>query len=133
MLPSGTYTVEASVNGPQQAATGSVSITVRDAPLTHASLAVIPGGSIPVNIKDEQNTNGGQSFGSMTYGKFSREAKADVSLQPADDFDSTGFATLRLPRKPHDNDLVLEGIRPGHYWLQVIRTSDTSPQRSRAA
>jgi len=55
----------------------------------------------------------------MTYGKFSREAKADVSLQLADEFDWTGFATLRVPRKPHDNDLVLDGVRPGRYWLQV--------------
>jgi hypothetical protein len=119
MLPNGTYTVEASVNGPQQTATGSVNITVRDASLTHASMALIPGGAIPVNIKDEQNTTGGRSIGSTTYGKFSREAKADVSLQPADEFDWTGFATLRVPRKPHDNDLVLVGVRPGRYWLQV--------------
>jgi hypothetical protein len=117
MLPNGTYTVEASVQQGQQTANGSLSINVRDAPLTHASMAVIPGGSIPVNIRDEQNEKGRQ--GSMMYGKFSREAKADVSLQPADDFDSTGSATLRLPRKPHDNDLVLENVRPGRYWLQV--------------
>src|SRR6185369_6312868 len=44
--------------------------------------------------------------------------KADVSLQPADDFDAEGFA-LRPPRRPNDNDLVLENVRPGRYWLTV--------------
>jgi hypothetical protein len=119
MLPNGTYTVEASVQQGQQTANGSLNINVRDAPLTHASMTVIPGGSIPVNIRDEQSEKSRQSSGSMTYGKFSRETKADVSLQPADEFDWTGFATLRLPRKPHDNDLVLDSVRPGRYWLQV--------------
>jgi len=119
MLPNGTYTVEATLQQGQQTANGSVSIHVKDAPLTHASIALIPGGSIPVNVRDEQSGKGRQFGGSMRYGKFSREAKADVSLQPADDFDTTGFATLRLPRKPHDNDLVLENVRPGRYWLQV--------------
>jgi hypothetical protein len=119
MLPNGTYTVEASVNADQQTATGSLNLTVKGAPLTNASMAAIPGRSIPVNIRDEQSEKGRQSMGSMTYGKFSREAKADVSLQLADEFDWTGFATLRVPRKPHDNDLVMDGVRPGRYWLQV--------------
>ena len=48
-----------------------------------------------------------------------REQKADVFLQAADDFDSGGFASLRPPRKPNDNDLVLENVRPGRYWLKV--------------
>ncbi len=40
-------------------------------------------------------------------------------MQPADDFDSGGFASLRPPRKPNDNDYVLENVRPGRYWLKV--------------
>lgn len=119
MLPNGTYTVEASRQQGQQIANGSVNITVKDAPLTHTSMVVIPCGSIPVNIRDEQSEKGRQTSGSMTFGKFSREAKAEVSLQPADDFDSMGFASLRPPRRPNDNDLVLENVRPGRYWLNV--------------
>jgi hypothetical protein len=123
VLPSGTYAVEASTQQGQQTASGSVNITVNGAPLTHVSMAVIPGGSIPVNIRNEQSEQGRQSSGFMTSGKFSRDVQADVSLQPADDFDWTGFATLRLPRKPHDNDLALENVRPGRYWLNVIPAS----------
>jgi hypothetical protein len=117
MLPNGTYTVEAILQQGQQTATGTVNITVRDAALTHASMAIIPGGSIPVNISDEQM--GQHSTGSVTYGTFSRVQKADVSLQPADEFDIMGGVSPRPPRKPNDNDLVLENVRPGRYWLQV--------------
>ncbi len=118
MLPNGNYSVEATLWQGPQTATGTVNITVKDAPLTHGSIAVIPNGSIPVTIKDEISANPHQSMGSFTNGRFSRDQPANVSLQPADDFDSQGFA-LRPPRKPNDNDLVLESVRPGRYWLTV--------------
>jgi hypothetical protein len=118
MLPNGTYTVEATTQQGPQTATGSVNITVKGAPLTSTTMTVLPNGSIPVNIKDEQSANSRQFVGSVTMGRFSREQKADVSLQPADDFES-GSASLRPPRKPNDNDLVLENVRPGRYWLNV--------------
>jgi hypothetical protein len=119
MLPNGTYSVEATLQQGQQTATGTLNITVKDAPLIHATMAVLPNGSIPVNIKDERSANGRQPVGFVRMGTFSREVKADVSLQPADDFDTTGAVFLRSPRKPNDNDLVLDGVRPGRYWLQV--------------
>jgi len=118
-LPSGTYTVEASTQQGQPTADGSVNITVKDAPLTHVSMSLLPRGSIPVNIKDERSEKGRQSVGSVRVGNFSREAKADISLQPADHFDWMGFASVRLPRKAHDNDLALDNVRPGRYWLSV--------------
>lgn len=119
MLPNGNYSVEATVQQGQQTATGSVNITVKDAPLTHASIAVLPSGSIPVTIKNELSGNGHQSVGSFTSGRFSRDQPANISLQPANDLDSTGFALLRPPRRPNDNDLVLENVGPGRYWLKV--------------
>jgi hypothetical protein len=42
MLPNGNYTVEATLQQDQQTVTGTVNITVKDAPLTHTSMAVIP-------------------------------------------------------------------------------------------
>ena len=117
MLPNGIYTVEATLQQGQQTATGSVNITVKDGPLIHASMAVLPNGSIPVNITDEGS--GQRSSALFSQGGFTREQKAEVFLQPAEDFDSGGFASLRPPRKPNDNDYVLENVRPGRYWLKV--------------
>ena len=118
MLPNGNYSVEATLQQGQQTATGIANITVKDASLTHTSIAVVPNGSIPVTIKNELSGSGQQTVGSLTGGQFSPARKADVSLQPADDFDAEGFA-LRPPRRPNDNDLVLENVRPGRYWLTV--------------
>ena len=117
MLPNGIYTVEATLQQGQQTATGSVNITVKGGPLTQASMVVLPNGSIPVNIIDEGS--GPRASASFRQGAFTREQKAEVFLQPADDFDSGGFASLRPPRKPNDNDYVLENVRPGRYWLKV--------------
>src|SRR3984893_519107 len=116
MLPNGNYSVEATLQQGQQTATGIVNITVKDASLTHTSIAVVPNGSIPVTIKNELSGNGQQTVGSVTSGQFSRAQKADVSLQPADDFDSEGFA-LRPPRKPNDNVPELESALPGWFWF----------------
>jgi hypothetical protein len=71
-LPNGTYTVEATLRQGQRTATGIVNITVNGAPLTHASMAVIPNGSIPVNVKDELSANSRQSVGFMTIGILAR-------------------------------------------------------------
>jgi hypothetical protein len=117
MLPNGTYTVETTLQRGQQSTTGSVNITVKDGPLMQASMTVIPNGSIPVNIEDERSDR--RTGNSFMQGGFSREQKANVSLQAADDFDSAGFAFLRPPRKANDNDLVLDNVRPGRYWLKV--------------
>ncbi len=80
-------------------------------------MAVLPNGAIPVNIEDERSEH--QTSSSLRQGRFSREQNANVYLQPADDFDSGGLASLRPPRKPNDNDLMLENVRPGRYWLKV--------------
>ncbi len=73
MLPNGIYTVEATLQQGQQTATGSVNITVKDAPVTNASMAVLPNGSIPVNIEDEGS--GERSSASFRQGAFTRGAK----------------------------------------------------------
>jgi hypothetical protein len=119
MLPSGTYTVEAAVQQVPPTADGIVNITLKDAPVTHASMAVLPCGPIPVNIKDDRSEKGPQFFGEVKYGRASRRAIADVNLTPADDFEWMGVS-LRQPRKPNDDELVLDNVRPGRYWLNVM-------------
>ncbi|MGH9552194.1 MAG: hypothetical protein ACRD3W_22600, partial [Terriglobales bacterium] len=118
MLPNGTYTVEATLQQGQQSATWSVNITLKDGPLIQASMTVLPSGSIPVNIDDERSEDSRHHI-TLQMGRFSREQRAEVSLQAADEFGSAGFAFLRPPRKANDNDLVLDNVRPGRYWLKV--------------
>lgn len=119
MLPNGIYTVEATTQMGDHTATGSVNITVKDAPLNHASLTVLPNGPIAVHIKDERSSKGRESTGVLTMGRSFREQKANVLLQPVDEFDSMGGIYLRPPLKPNDNDLVLENVRPGRYWVEI--------------
>ena len=122
MLPNGIYTVEATLQQGQQTATGSVNITVKDGPL----IQCVDGGPAQRLDSGEYHDEGSERTVERTpsaQGGFSREQKADVFLQPADDFDSGGFASLRPPRKPNDNDLVLENVRPGRYWLKVCPLS----------
>jgi hypothetical protein len=121
MLPNGTYTVDVVAQQGQQTATGSANITVKDAPLTHASMVLLPNGSIPVNIKDELSDHQSNLF--LRQGGFSREQKAEVSLQPADQFGAAQSVYLRPPRKLNDNDLVLDNVQPGRYWLKVYPSS----------
>ncbi len=119
MLPNGIYTLEATLQQGQQTATGNMNITVKDAPLADVSMAVLPNGSIPVNITNERSENSRQAIEFFSAGKFSRTQKADILLQPVDDFDSGAPAALRPPGKPNDNDLALVNVRPGRYWLEV--------------
>ena len=117
MLPNGIYTVEATVQQGLQTATGSVNITVKDAPLTNASMVVLPNGSIPVNITDE---GGGERSSASFRREPSRASKRlRSSCSPPKISTLEVFASLRPPRKSNDNDLVLENVRPGRYWLKV--------------
>lgn len=116
MLPNGTYTVEATQS--EEQATGSVNITVKGAALRNATVALIPHGSIAVNVRADQDSPR-QHTTSITQGKFSREQSADISLQPAEDFSLRSAAWLRPPRKPSDNVLVFENVGPGHYWVNI--------------
>ena len=117
MLPNGTYSVEATLQG-QENATGRANITVKSAPVNDATITLIPHGSMPVKIRADVDAPN-RHTASMTQGKFSREQNADVSLQPAEDFTLRTSAWLRPPRKPNDNALVLDNVGPGHYWVNI--------------
>jgi hypothetical protein len=118
-LPSGIYTVEAKTQMGYQGSSGSVNITVRDTPLSQAAMAMFPNGAIPVRIRDERNSNNRGSVGFERLGGSLRKQVANVSLQPADEFNGAGEVYLRPPLKPNDNDLVLDNVQPGRYWLKV--------------
>ena len=42
----------------------------------------------------------------------------DLTLEPADDFEQMGDASLRQPTTPEDESLVLEHVHPGRYWVR---------------
>jgi hypothetical protein len=110
VLPNGVYTLEATVRQGERIASGTANIAVKGGPAV-SSMTVRPNASIPVIVKDETGIN---SRTTILEGGFSREQKANIVLLPADDFDAMG-GFLRPPRKPNDNELVLENVRPGRY------------------
>jgi hypothetical protein len=125
LLPSGTYTVEAASGFGANSSAGSATITVRGAPLETASIALVPTGSISVNVKEEF-TNPGVNTGSAVEVNVSPGANPstpgrylNISLAPADDFALLQGAALRPPTSPEDQSLVIESVGPGRYWVKI--------------
>ena len=119
-LPNGTYTVEAVRQG-QPPASGITTITVRGAPLTNATITLLPDGSIPVNVRTDLRPGSRRANppGIVSSGGFTRQQTVYVSLEPADEFNQGGAAWPRPPQQNNDNSLVLQGVRPGRYWVKV--------------
>jgi len=119
-LPNGTYTVEAVRQG-QPPASGVTTITVRGAPLMNAAITLLPGGLIPVNVRTELRPGSRRENppGIVSSGGFTRQQTVYVSLEPADEFNQGGGAWPRPPQQNNDNALVLQGVRPGRYWVKV--------------
>jgi hypothetical protein len=124
LLPSGTYTVEAASNVGANSSTGSLNITVKGASLEGSTVVLAPNSSITVNAKEEF-TNPGTNTGNAVVVNGSRGANfssptrpLNIYLEPADDFGFGQGASLRQPTGPED-ELVIENIRPGRYWVKA--------------
>lgn len=123
LLPDGSYVVEA-YNFGQNAANGSITINVRGAPVTNATMSLRPDSSIAVQVTrdfgaDARGTGGaspprvrvGSGFaGSGNY--------LYVYLQPAEEFDQLRGAVTNPP-KAGDDSLTIDGVAPGRYWVKV--------------
>jgi len=111
LLPNGNYLVEATTPG----ATGAVSIAVTDAPVEGSNMVLTRDGSITVNVREEftstDATGTGSSRGPRAY--------LEVRAEGADDFGPQRSASLRQPRGPSDDSLVIEDLAPGRYWVRV--------------
>src|SRR5262249_6650427 len=87
------------------------------------SLTLVSLGSIPVNISSELQPELRSNYSaSLSQGGFSRHQDAEVTLYPAEEFQSniqTGSISLRPPRRASDKDLILENVPPGRYWIEV--------------
>jgi hypothetical protein len=123
MLPNGTYTIEAFGFGETSVA-GLLTITVHGAAVQGPPMALVPTASVNVNVKEEFTSVDNSS--SITMNNNGRpftprgpRRYLNVILEPADDSERGGAASLRGPTKPGDEALVIENVRPGGYWVQV--------------
>jgi len=126
MLPNGTYTVEAMGLGPN-GLTGLQTISIKGAPIDGPSMTLVPGTSIPVNVKEEFTSP--DHTGSMTWGIKGRNVVIkgprkylSITLEPTDhanDFGLVRTVALRSPTGAADDALVLEGAQAGSYWVRV--------------
>jgi hypothetical protein len=122
LLPNGNYLVEASAFG-QNGATGAVNLAVVGSSAEGASMALIRSGSIIVNVKEEftstdWNASGSWSNGRRTFIFHGPRTYLQISVEPADDFESQGGRGVREPTGPDDESLVIENVPPGRYWLR---------------
>jgi hypothetical protein len=123
LLPNGNYFVEALTSGPN-AATGTVNIAVAGAPVERPSMVLTRNPSIPVNVAEEFTSTNWQGLGSASNGRRTFRVHGprlylQVMVEPVDDFEQQGRATIRPPTGPGDESLVLENLSPGRYWLRL--------------
>jgi hypothetical protein len=127
MLPDGNYTIQATAFGPI-ALVGQINFNVKGGGPNGASLNLVPGGSIRVELKQEFTTaETASQIASME--SFEGDGKAlpkgqevlrnvQVSLNQVGDFPSVGGFGARPPG-PTDNSLLIENVRPGQYLVQA--------------
>jgi hypothetical protein len=119
LLPNGTYLVEASTLG-QNSATGAVNLNVAGAPVEGAGLELIRNSSVHFRVTEEFSNNGGNSTGASDAGSGrGPQAYLQIRAEAADDFALQSSATLRPPRGPGDDPLVIDDLPPGRYWLRI--------------
>lgn len=123
MLPNGTYTVAAKSYG-QNAMTGLQTITIKGGSIDGPPIVLAPGGSIPVNVKEEFTSQNYNNTSSWSNGSFTVQFKGprrylSVTLEPVEDFGMKQSVMLRNPTAPGDEALVLAGAAAGSYWVKV--------------
>jgi hypothetical protein len=113
MLPSGTYTVEASNRG-AHGLSGWQTITVKGEPgdsrmIVGPGLALLPNASIRVLVREEFTSDRNRTESPRHY--------LSVNLESADDFAVGRNFSARDALG--DDSLVIDGATPGNYWVQV--------------
>jgi hypothetical protein len=125
MLPSGTYTVEATSFQPNGAPlTGTQTFAIKGGPVNGPSVVLVPGASIAVNVKEEftgeDHTPGMSiSLGGRTSLVKGPRRYLNLTLEPVDNFGMGRQIPLRDPTRSVDEAMVLEGVPPGTYWVRT--------------
>ena len=142
MLPNGTYTVEATSFG-QTTSSGLLTLNVKGAAVEGAHMALVPGGSVPINVKEEFTSKEDEGTATFNNGKRTFNLRGprrylNVNLESADEFGRAQNGFLRPPKGPEDDALVIENVAPGRYWVRVqtargyaasVRSGTTDLQR----
>jgi hypothetical protein len=123
MLPNGTYTVEASNYG-RASSLGLLTLQVKGAAVEGARMSLVPGGLVPVNVKEEFTDSEPQSTTAFSNGKRTFTVRGprrylNVNLESADEFSAGRNVFLRPPKGPEDDSLVIDEVPPGRYWVHV--------------
>jgi hypothetical protein len=123
MLPNGAYTVEATSSG-QTISTGLMTLNIKGAAVGGGRLTLVPGASIPINVKEEFTSKEPESTATFNNGKRSFNLRGarrylNVNLELADEFGMAKNAFLRPPKGPDDDELVIDNVQPGSYWVRV--------------
>jgi hypothetical protein len=127
LLPNGHFLVEAfSFNrgtSGNQGTSGTVRIAVTGAPVDGPGMTLTPNSSVHFNVTEEftgANPGGTSTFsnGRRTFTLRGPRAYLQARVEAADDFRQTS-AMLRQPTTPEDQELVIDGLLPGRYWLRL--------------
>ena len=116
LLPAGTYKVEVQSFAPVAAA-GATTITVQGR-VEGPSMTLSMNPPIEVKVTEEFTSQQSNDSGVIAGGSRGPQRYLNLYLEPADDFEQGGSASLRPPSNPDDESLVLEHILPGRYWVQ---------------
>jgi hypothetical protein len=114
MLPNGVYALEAASYGPSPAS-GTLTISVRDAAVDGPTMMLVSNASITVNVRPEFSSASARSGPLLRGGG----RYFNIRLEPADDFGQGRAAYLRPPKSPQDTSLVIDSVAPGRYWVRV--------------
>jgi len=124
LLPNGNYVVEAITYG-ENAASGTANLRVAGGSAQGQPLTMVPSGGIVLNVKEEfsnryeSSSGGGASFVRGSFPIRGPRTYFQANLEPADDFANGIPGSIRPPRGPEDNTLVLSNVPPGRYWLRL--------------
>lgn len=122
LLPNGSYLVEAFTFG-QDSRTGSVNLQVNGAPVEGPAMMLVPTVSLTLNVREEftldSSVSSTWSDGKHTFPLHGPRSYLNAGVESADDFRQQRVGSIRQPRGPEDNSLVIENLLPGRYWLRL--------------